>query len=253
MQTYQTFTTGRILTALGLCTLLTAGMTAQAQTRAGSDGRALDANQQVGSGGYNPEDGRLDFSRRNDVITGNVGGGRAFQDTVGYGAVGEFRDNLGSDTLFNFRANSLSSSTSYLNAATIGGVNQQNNIHVYRSFTNRVAQPASPGLIAPQGGGYLVSPQQLSTAIQSRSLRTDAFSDSVNRLTPGRALQAFSQAPGTSQDRVPLVTSEELNRRLVDEAQEANDAPSMGDITDSFKFEGNVFDPFGGKPAEKKD
>ncbi len=253
MQTYRTTMTGQILTALGLCTLLTAGLSVHAQTRAGSDGRALDANQQVGSGGYNPEDGRLDFSRRNDIITGNVGGGRAFQDYVGYGAVGEFQDTLGSDSLFNFRANSLSSSTSYLNAATIGGVGTQNNFQVYRSFTNRVAQPASPGLIAPQGGGYLVNPNQLSTAIQSRQLPTDAFSEASNRFAPGRALQAFTQAQGTGQDRVPVVTSEALNRRLAEEANDANDSPAMGDITDSFKFEGNVFDPFGGKAEDKKD
>ena len=253
MQTYRTTTTGQILTALGLCTLLTTGLSVQAQTRAGSDGRALDANQQVGSGGYNPEDGRLDYSRRNDIITGNVGGGRAFQDTVGYGAVGEFQDTLGSDSLFNFRANSLSSSTSYLNAARIGGVGTQNNFQVYRSFTNRVAQPASPGLIAPQGGGYLVNPQGLYTAIQSRQLPTDAFSDASNRFAPGRALQAFTQAQGTGQDRVPIVTSEALNRRLADEANDANDSPVMGDITDTFKFEGNVFDPFGSKTEDKKD
>ncbi len=235
---------GQILTALGLAAVMTAGLTAQAQTRAGSNGRALDANQQVGSGGVNPEDGRLDFSRRNDIITGNVGGGRDFQDTIDYGAVGEFQDNLGSDSLFNFRTGSLSSDTRNLNATSVGGVGQQSNFRVFRSFTNRAAQPPSPGLIAPQGGSYQLGVSPLNTQLYSSQIRTDAFRNSANFLVPGRALQAFTQAPGTGLDRVPIVTSEKLARRLHDEAEQADDYKITGDITDSMRINTNVFDPF---------
>ncbi len=66
-----TKTPGRIIAAVGLAVLWTVGMTAQAQTPAGGNGRALDANQQVGAGGVNPADGRIDYSRQNDIITGN--------------------------------------------------------------------------------------------------------------------------------------------------------------------------------------
>ncbi|MFA9477287.1 hypothetical protein ACERK3_03150 [Phycisphaerales bacterium AB-hyl4] len=80
---------------------------AEAQQRAGDDGRALDANQQVGGGGVNPQREQLDFRLRNDVVTGNVGGGRAFRDGVGYSAPGEFRDATGADDLFQFRRDSF--------------------------------------------------------------------------------------------------------------------------------------------------
>ncbi|MEX1016054.1 MAG: hypothetical protein WDZ31_04840 [Phycisphaeraceae bacterium] len=79
-----------------------------AQQQAGGDGRALDANQQVGSGGTNAPRDQLDFRVRNDVVTGNVGGGRSFRDGVGYGAPGEFGDVSGTDDLFPFRRDAYS-------------------------------------------------------------------------------------------------------------------------------------------------
>lgn len=43
------------------------------------DGRVLDANNQVGSGGYNPEQVSLTPNAGNLIMTGNVTGGRSFQ------------------------------------------------------------------------------------------------------------------------------------------------------------------------------
>ncbi len=244
MQNPATRQPGGILTAVALAAVMTIGLTAQAQTRAGSNGRALDANQQIGSGGFNPDDGRLDFSRRNDVITGNVGAARGFQDTIDYRAVGEFGDVLGSDSLFDFRAQSLPSSTGFLNATTVGARGSNSNIRVFRSFTNRAAQPQSRGLTAPQGGGNRISSTPVSTKIYSTQIRTDAFRDAALRLKPGLALKAFSQAPGTGLDRLPIVTSAALSRRMYNEAQEADDYKIPGDITDSMRYDTNVFDPF---------
>lgn len=73
-------------------------------------GNALDANQQVGSGGSNRVENQVDYAQRNLLVTGNVGGGRAFQDNVGYVTAGGFQDALGSDSLFNFRRDSIYSS-----------------------------------------------------------------------------------------------------------------------------------------------
>ena len=86
MKTQPTMTHPKPMIAAGLIACLVAAPSALAQNRVGSDGRALDANQQVGSAGVNPADGRLDFSQRNNIITGNVGGGRGFQDTIDYGS-----------------------------------------------------------------------------------------------------------------------------------------------------------------------
>ncbi len=79
------------------------------------DGRRLDANQQVGSGGVNTAV-RADFSAanalRNAIVTGNAPGGLSFRGDVGYAAPREFRGELGSDDLFEFRRDSLYSGLS---------------------------------------------------------------------------------------------------------------------------------------------
>ncbi len=223
-----------------------------AQTRAGSDGRALDANQQVGSGGINPADGRLDFSRQNDIVTGNVGGGRAFQDTIDYGAVGEFRDNLGSDTLFDFRARSLPSSPGYFNAMALGGVGQ-GNISVYRSFTNRVAQPQAPGLIAPSGGVYSLQPDVGITSIYRSRVDTEFGSTRFGeRRGTGLALQAFSTAPSLGLDRQPQPTSDELSQQLYDQARDAGTYQAPQDLGDSMRYDTNLFDPFSRSSLEQQ-
>ncbi len=74
------------------------------------DGNAHDANHQVGSGGANRVENQVDYNQRNLLITGQVGGGRAFQDEVGYFTAGGFQDALGSDSLFNFQRDSIYSS-----------------------------------------------------------------------------------------------------------------------------------------------
>ncbi|MEO1715720.1 MAG: hypothetical protein AAFR76_01295 [Planctomycetota bacterium] len=79
------------------------------------DGRRLDANQQVGSGGVNSAV-RADFSAANAlraaIVTGNAPGGLSFRADVGYAAPREFRGELGSDDLFEFRRDSLYSGLS---------------------------------------------------------------------------------------------------------------------------------------------
>ncbi len=241
---------GLPLFAVGLVACLVTVPFASAQQRVGSDGRALDANQQIGSAGVNPADGRLDFSQRNNIITGNVGGGRGFQDTIGYGAVGEFQDNLGSDSLFNFRAGSLSSSPSYFNAATVGGVGYQNNLSVYRTFTNRVAQPQSPGLIAPSGGGFQLVPNGSLNTLNSGQISTYRGSQAVGNLTPGLALQAFSSSPALGLRGNPI-TSEALNRRLQEATEEYNDLDMPKNMIHTNIYGTDLFDPYG-KPKQDK-
>ena len=97
------------------------------------NGNALDANQQVGSGGSNRVENQVDYAQRNLLVTGNVGGGRAFQDTVGYTAAGGFQDALGSDSLFNFRRDSVFSSPQALGVQP-GGVG--GNVIITRNTTS---------------------------------------------------------------------------------------------------------------------
>ncbi|MEE8155008.1 MAG: hypothetical protein V3T53_08675, partial [Phycisphaerales bacterium] len=67
---------------------------------------ALDANTGVGSGGRNSRVARPSYRARNLLVTGNVVAGRGFRGTVGYTAANDFRDELGSDEFFLFRAGS---------------------------------------------------------------------------------------------------------------------------------------------------
>ncbi len=67
---------------------------------------ALDANAAVGSGGRNSRLARPDYRARNLLVTGNVVAGRGFRGTVGYTAANDFRDELGSNEFYLFRAGS---------------------------------------------------------------------------------------------------------------------------------------------------
>jgi len=97
-----------VRSALLAAALAFAATPAHAQ-RALGDGRALDNNPRVGSGGINTRapsfQRELEF--RNAIATGNAPGGLSFRGDIGYRAPGEFRGQLGSDALFAFRRDSL--------------------------------------------------------------------------------------------------------------------------------------------------
>jgi hypothetical protein len=60
------------------------------------------------AGGQNPivGDPGAEFRRRNAIVTDNAPGGRGFRGIVGYSSAFDFRDELGSNDLFSFRAGS---------------------------------------------------------------------------------------------------------------------------------------------------
>ncbi len=152
----RTRTAALLSAALGGLTLAPAGL---AQQQVGSNGRALDANQQVGSGGVNRLENQVDYQARNNLITGNVAGGFEFRDSVGYTTPGGFRDGLGSDDLFRFRAQSLPSSTAAVNLPDAERY-RGSNLTVYNNFTtvpqNNPYQQGQPSFIVPQGGDFRV-------------------------------------------------------------------------------------------------
>lgn len=93
---------------LGVCGLAISTSTARAQDALG-DGRALDANLQVGSGGVNRKtrDFAAELRFRNAIVTGNAPAGLSFRGDAGYSDVGEFLGDLGSNDLYAFRRDSL--------------------------------------------------------------------------------------------------------------------------------------------------
>ena len=135
------------------------------------DGAGLDANQQVGSGGYNQSGQRVDYRTRNLLITGNVAGGRAFQGSIGYTAPGSFQGSLGSDSLFNFRRDSVFSAPSAggfgYRASQVGDrvvvTRPSDNLTGYRvtggnNLNTRTAYDPGAGVVTfRQAGGGLVA------------------------------------------------------------------------------------------------
>ena len=89
--------------------------TRPALAQEGGGGRVLERDLRVGvpgGQGLTPRANMMDEVRlRNAVITGNVGGLRAFRGNVGYTAPDEFRSRLGSDSTFSFRRDSASAQT----------------------------------------------------------------------------------------------------------------------------------------------
>ncbi len=84
--------TKHILLAAVMALPLGLGSVASAQYRVGNDGRALDASNQIGSGGYNQEVGnRGVLVTPDDIVYGNVTAGREFRGGVNTFDAREFR------------------------------------------------------------------------------------------------------------------------------------------------------------------
>lgn len=134
-----------------------------AQYRVGNDGRALDANNRLGSGGFNkdPGVGRAPRVDGNQIVTGNVTGGKEFRGPVGYTDPGAFRGATG-DTISDRFIRSSS-------AAPINGVSQNNanNTNAFYGSSRAVAPP--PGYMQ-QGysGAYVPAPAPVQTRNDQR-------------------------------------------------------------------------------------
>ncbi|WP_145073023.1 tetratricopeptide repeat protein [Poriferisphaera corsica] len=130
----------RIIKLLGVAGILIIGMDQlHAQQAVNQSGQALDANQQIGTGGLNEPRFQEDYRLRNDLVTDNVPGLRGFRGVVGYTAPGVFGfTNEDTDPLFRFRAQSLASSPSRLDAVQIGrsGAEDYQGISIYGTFTD---------------------------------------------------------------------------------------------------------------------
>lgn len=188
---------------------------AQAQVQA-QNGAALDANQQVGSGGYNQAGQQIDYRARNLLVTGNVGGGRAFQGSVGYNADGAFQGSLGSDTLFNFRAQSVFSAPRANNFNFRGGANADrvivsrpsDSLAGFRSDLRRPLNASSSvfdsgsGVVSfREAGGGLVS----IAGFQNRDLRTSGTS--IGMINTPSGLANINASPLTGIRYNPLDAS----------------------------------------------
>lgn len=104
--------TRRLIPGLSIGLVLAAALAvcvsaARAQTAPGMDGRALDANPQVGSGGFNAPIQHNLFNTSNLYVTGNVTGGRAFRGFSPIWSTNSIEVGLPSSSLNGFERDSL--------------------------------------------------------------------------------------------------------------------------------------------------
>jgi|GEM_PF-4090624 len=172
-----TFPTRALIVALA-ATATTSLASAQIYSSQGG-GTALDANQARGGTGINSQvpTNQVDTTLNNDIVTGNVTGGKALRVDVGYRAPGALLIDLPSDALFNANA--------------ISGPGGANTTSYYSSYTNPTAQFSSSGITnqtaAFYNGNVYIQP---SAATGSGRISYSATLDrgAVNGLASNRSL-----------------------------------------------------------------
>jgi len=161
------------------------------------DGRALDNNLRVGSGGVN-EPGRnyrSEFRARQAIVTGNAPSGLSFRGSVGYTAESDFRGDLPSDPVFAFERDSL------LSGFATRGVRGVDALQFQRSFTTGVAPPELSLPIDRPGGG--------ASASQLRVRASDSFDD----------LDPFSLRRGALRSSAAHEATSSLSLRLLGQGE----------------------------------
>jgi len=129
---------------------------AEAQNALG-DGRALDANQRIGSGGRNTRTRGLssELAFRNAVVSGNAPSGLSFRGDVGYTSPFDFRGELGSDDLFAFRRDAFFSGVQSVGGQGLRGVDSlqfQLGLSLAGSFDTQRASPIITRTDVPSSG-----------------------------------------------------------------------------------------------------
>jgi hypothetical protein len=140
-----------IMIAAALAGVLAMISPAAAQYRVGSDGRANDASNRVGSNGYNDGGSRSAGPTANQIVTGNVTGGREFRGPTGSSDPRAFRGATAGEESDRFIRGS--------SGVPVGGVSQNNASNVTAFYGSSRATPPPPGF-QQQGfaGTYIPAP-----------------------------------------------------------------------------------------------
>lgn len=141
----------------------------QAQYRI-DNGQARDANNRIGSGGFNTTGQlgtRINGLAGNYIVTGNVTGGRAFRGSLGYTDTTSFRGSLGSATFDNYLRDSIGVSQM---RGTSGANNNFATIQPYFGAGSTVAPPTGFAR-DPSTGAFYLPPTR--TGVQPGDGRVD--------------------------------------------------------------------------------
>ncbi|MEO0587802.1 MAG: hypothetical protein AAF078_09195, partial [Planctomycetota bacterium] len=224
---------------------------AGAQVASGEAGRALDANQQVGGGRVNALDPNqnIDYAARNNLITGNVAGGRGFRGEVNYSAPGEFgfnRSSTGTNSLFDFSAASIASSPQVQGATFIGPQSDQT-VGVFSNFnTVGAARVNRPFTVSGTAAG--IGEVARFTPDASFSATGTSRTIGVGRTADGGLSRLYaSPLLGLRQSVVERANPLAVNGLAQTRTNPAMFAPVDGDDSDNVagRIDG-AFDPSGG-------
>jgi tetratricopeptide (TPR) repeat protein len=151
-----------------------------AQQRVGGDGRILDANNRVGSGGFNDSSSSAlpPGTFGNALVTGNVTGGEGFQGNIPYFAPGAFHGTLPSTLVDNF----VSQSTNVQTNGTI--VDNAQNVHLFLGDSRGVNPPAGFVSTGAQSGYIPAAPLSDTTAFTSDTRLGSAAPSPVSTFVP---------------------------------------------------------------------
>lgn len=159
-----------VLTAAALSAAIASKASAQYRI---DNSSARDANNRIGSGGFNGTAGggavnsRINGNAGNYIVTGNVTGGRAFRGSLGYTDTTQFRGSLGSASFDNFYRDSVGFGTA---RGAMGGNNNYATIQPYFGAGSTVTQPNGFVRDPNRGGGFVPAPR---STIQSNDARVD--------------------------------------------------------------------------------
>ena len=152
----------RLAAAAAVLALCTACPDAFGQRAVNQTGGAVDANPQVGSGGSNTFGAGFDpgsygsyNTYNNNVITGNVTGGRQFRGAVGYRDPRSFGDRTATDQMDEFARRS--------SGATTGGtvIDYASNSNSTSYYGSGVAGSAPAGFVRTPATGGFVPPSRI--------------------------------------------------------------------------------------------
>ena len=200
------------------------------------DGTALDANSgQGGRVNYTKPSFARELSFRNAIATGNAPGGLSFRGDLGYRAAGEFTGQLGSDSLFAFRRDSLYSGLAgmgirgtdalqYQFALTTGSAPPQNlmgNLSVSRSDYSNYSNPYSANQF---GSSSNVSPLGINNETDALDRRGRGLSASE----PTLQYQDSSSMLGTLRSSSTYTTTSNLQPAIMSVYLEGVDRKPVG-------------------------
>lgn len=152
--------------ALALIVLAVFATAVNAQQYIGQNGRLLDANSQIGSGGFNATRTVSPLLSANAIATGNVGRGFSLRSTAPIRSPYTFRANLGSASLSGFRRDSVSVADSAFR---------------YGGLTPRVYFDPSQTVLTPR----FLGPQRVPTpSLAPSTLNVGSRSIASNRALP---------------------------------------------------------------------